>query len=263
MTSREEQRKAVEAAAQECIRLVKERFGVRAAYLFGSLRGDSPWHEGSDVDIAVEGLAPQDYEPAWRALAQLLPPGVELDLIMLETARPELVARVRGEVPMPEDPKERLKVQIQEELAGMERVVQAAERFLAAGPEQPSELELAGLGKYVHDFYSGAERIWERISVALEEGLPRGERWHVELLEQMQREVEGRRPAVVDPALAAQLLKYLGFRHRFRHIYGEELEWDKLRPLVEGLAETLGALQEQVWRCWDSLSLKAPEEEGG
>lgn len=260
MTSPEERRKAVEEAAQECIRVAKEQFGVRAAYLFGSLRGDSPWHEGSDVDIAVEGLAPQDYWQAWSVLAQLLPPGVELDLITLESARPELVARIKGEVPMPADPKERLKVQIEEELASMGRATQAAERFLATGPEQPSELEIAGLGKYVHDFYNGAERIFERIAVALGEELPRGERWHVELLEQMQREAEGRRPAVVDPALGARLWKYLSFRHRFRHLYGKELEWDKLRPLSEELAETLGAFREQVWRCWASLALTGAQE---
>lgn len=59
MTSPEERRKAIEEAVRECIRVAKEWFGVRAAYLFGSLRGDSPWHEGSDVDLAVEGLAPR------------------------------------------------------------------------------------------------------------------------------------------------------------------------------------------------------------
>lgn len=99
-----------------------------------------------------------------------------MDLIPLESARPELVARIKGDVPMPEDPKERLKVQIEDELASMERATQAVEQFLANGPEQPSELEIAGLGKYLHDFYNGAERLFERIAVALGEELPRGER---------------------------------------------------------------------------------------
>ena len=251
-----EWRKAAEAAAKECIRVLKEQFGVREAFVFGSLRGDSPWHERSDIDIAVEGLAPQDY---WRALAtleRLLPPGMELDLITLESASPRFVVRAKEEVKMPEEPKERLKAHIEDEFASMERVVEEAGRFLAGAPEQPSPLELAGLGKLVHDLYSGAERIFERIAVWLNEAMPSGERWHVEFLEQMQREVLGRRPAVVDEALAARLLDYLKFRHLFRHTY--ELEWDRLHPLVEGMAETLSALREQVTRFLDTLTLDEP-----
>jgi predicted nucleotidyltransferase len=53
---------------EECARMLKERFGVKKVYLFGSVTGSSPWHERSDLDIAVEGLAPEDY---FRALSAL------------------------------------------------------------------------------------------------------------------------------------------------------------------------------------------------
>ncbi|MBM3235475.1 nucleotidyltransferase domain-containing protein [Candidatus Poribacteria bacterium] len=256
----DERRDRAETAAQECVHMLKEKFDVREAFVFGSLRGDSPWHERSDIDIAVVGLPPQEYWHALLELERLLPPRMELDLITLEDAPPRLVARAKQEVMMPEEPKERLKVQIEDEFANIERVIELAERFLAEVSEQPNEVELGGLGKFVHDFYTAVERIFERIAVWLGEAMPSGERWHIEFLEQMQREVKGRHPAVVDDVLAARLLEYLRFRHRFRHTYGYELKWDKLRPLVEGLSETQMALREQVSNFLALLTLTETEQ---
>lgn len=251
----DERRRAAESAARECVRVLKERFGAGDAFVFGSLRGDSPWHERSDIDIAVKGLPPEDYFRALTALERLLPPDMGLDLVTLEAASPRFAARAKGELEMPEEPKAALRSQIEDELAAMERMVEMASRFVATAPTRPSELELAGLGKHVHDFYTGAERIFERIAVRLSEPLPSGERWHVELLDRMQREIPGRRPAVIDQVLGARLLDYLQFRHRFRHIYGPDLDWDRLRPRVEGMPEVLRMLRDQLDRFLDALLL--------
>jgi predicted nucleotidyltransferase len=278
----DERRNWAEAAAQECVHMLKEKFDVREAFVFGSLRGDSPWHERSDIDIAVVGLPPHQY---WRALIELerlLPPRMELDLITLEDALPRLVKRARGEIEMPKEPKEKLKLQIEDEFSNIERIVRAVDKFIAKAPKRLSEFRLAWVGKQLHDFYTAVERIFERIAVWLGEAMPSGERWHIEFLEQMRREaplenftlcnleintvwfsngeVKGRRPAVVDDVLAACLLEYLKFRHRFRHIYGYELKWDRLRPLVEGLSETQRALREQVSNFLALLTLTETEQ---
>ncbi|HIE28381.1 TPA: nucleotidyltransferase domain-containing protein [Candidatus Poribacteria bacterium] len=110
--------------ASKCARVLKERFSVRKVYLFGSVTGESPWHDRSDLDIAVEN-------------------------------------------------------------------------------------------------------------------------WHQLLLQQME-EKKDVRPAVIDRALSLRLLDYLKFRHRFRHTYGDELLWEKLRPLAEGVFETFEQLQAQL-----------------
>lgn len=70
------------AKAVELAQLLGKQFGVRRVYLFGSLaRGDL--REGSDIDLAVEGLAPRAY---FRALAMLheASRGLHIDLIPLE-----------------------------------------------------------------------------------------------------------------------------------------------------------------------------------
>jgi len=84
--------------ALACARLLVDRFDARRVYLFGSLARGRRLHGGSDIDLAVEGLGPGRIY--WRALSrlwELLPPGVELDLVPLEDAYPELVDLIHRE----------------------------------------------------------------------------------------------------------------------------------------------------------------------
>lgn len=250
-----------EKAAQECIRLLKERFDVKEAYLFGSLRGDAPWHEGSDIDIAVEGLPPERYFEALSALWKLIPEGIKLDLVALEEIPPEFVSKIKGkpkEVWKMEkgEAMEALKVEIETELRNLKRIADGLSAFTRSLPDEPDEPQLRALGSYLHDFYCGVERIFERIAVWLGPGLPMGERWHTLLLRQMESEIPNRRPAVIDHPLALRLVDYLRFRHLFRYSYGYELSWDKMRPLVEGLPQTLEQLCERLEEFWRSLEVK-------
>lgn len=152
-------------AAEACIRLLKERFGARRVILFGSLVGQGPWHEQSDIDLAVEGLAPEEFFPAYSACRDLLPRGLELDLVPLEDAYPEMRARILGEVEMPNDPLLALQRLIEDELVALERVVKNTEEALALLSGDPSQFELHGLAAYLHQFYTGVESIFERIAV--------------------------------------------------------------------------------------------------
>lgn len=238
-------RQALEAAAR-CASVLKEQFGARQVYLFGSLAGQGPWHSRSDIDLAVEGLEPQKYFPALSALLQLLPEGTELDLVALEEMPPELAARIKGEVAMPDDPKAALSMEIRDELASLERIADQAKTLLQTLSPEPTFIEISAAGKLAHDFYSGAERIFERIATRLGPGLPTGSGWHVLLLRSLEREAEGLRPAVITHELAVSLVDYLGFRHVFRHSYGYELQWSRFRHLIEGLAEIQALLHQQL-----------------
>ncbi len=42
-----DRRRQAERAARECERVLKEKFGAREVYVFGSLAGQSPWHSRS------------------------------------------------------------------------------------------------------------------------------------------------------------------------------------------------------------------------
>jgi predicted nucleotidyltransferase len=74
-----------------------QEFGASKVYLFGSLVDESLVHDRSDIDLAVEGLDVKLYWEALSVLWALLPEGVELDLVPLESAWPSLAERVRAE----------------------------------------------------------------------------------------------------------------------------------------------------------------------
>ncbi len=249
-------RQQAEKSANACSRLLKERFGARQVYVVGSLAGQSPWHSRSDIDLAVEGLAPEKYFPALSALWELLPEGLDLDLITLEDAPPEIARRIKGEAPMtddsPESPSLGLKEEITTELTNLTRIVKEANAISSTHAE-PTSIEIRAAGSIIHDFYCGVERIFERIAVRLGPGLPSAESWHTLLLRSMESEAKGIRVAVIDHELGSRLVDYLRFRHLFRHSYGYELQWRKLQPLIQGLEETLELLRSQLAQFTDLL----------
>jgi predicted nucleotidyltransferase len=247
------QERALEAA-RACMQLLKERFGARRVILFGSIAGQSPWHERSDIDLAVEGLLPSDLFTAYTACRELLPGGVELDLVPLEQASPELRARILGEMNMPDDPVLALQGLVEDELVALGRVAQEMDELLASCPQPPTRTELRAVASMLHEFYNGVERMFERIAVGLMEGVPQGSNWHDDLLAQMATAREGARPTVIDEPLRACLKDYLDFRHFFRHAYGYTLEWSQLRWKAESLSETLRMLRDQVRRFFEALN---------
>lgn len=242
--------------AQKCIDLLMHRFGARRVILFGSLAGQGTWHRGSDIDLAVEGMPAEEFFLAYTACHDLIPSGLglELDLVPLEDAYPEMRARILGEVDMPDDPILALKALIEDELAALNRGAQKMEELLANRAQPPTWVELYAMAGMLHEFYNGVERIFERIVVSLGEELPQGAYWHADLLNQVVVSQAGRRPAIIDDALRARLQEYLRFRHFFRHAYGYTLEWNPLRWLVEQMSPTLTMLREQLQLFFDGLA---------
>ena len=240
-------------AAEQCIELLKRDYGAKRVILFGSLVGQGPWHSQSDIDLAVEGLAAEDFFKAYGACDELLPPDLELDLVPLEDAFPEMRARILGEVEMPDDPIMALKALVQDELVALNRVAQEMDETLAECSEPPTRVELRAIASLLHEFYNGIERIFERVAVGLDQSLPQGSFWHADLLTQMAADQEKGRQAVIDTSLHAHLVEYFKFRHFFRHAYGYTLEWDRLRWLAEQLGATLRMLHHQLEIFFESL----------
>lgn len=101
-------------------------------------------------------------------------------------------------------------------------------------------------GSILHDFYNACERIFEIIAREVNGGISSSEQWHKKLLHQMTLSIEGVRPAVITPGLAAELDEYLAFRHVFRNIYGFELEGDRLERLAEKFDKTAVLFKKEI-----------------
>ena len=113
-------------------------------------------------------------------------------------------------------------------------------------PDPPTTVELRAAGSILHDFYNGAERLFERIATAIDSSVPTGPNWHDELLSRVAYPIPDVRPAVISDALRQRLSDYLRFRHLFRTVYGRELRWDLLRPLVDDLPDVHRELSADV-----------------
>jgi uncharacterized protein len=68
---------------------LKSQFAVRRVILFGSLAHAASFAPDSDVDMVIEGLPPEDYWRAWRAVEEIIKDR-PVDLIEIETASDSL-----------------------------------------------------------------------------------------------------------------------------------------------------------------------------
>lgn len=76
---------------------------------------------------------------------------------------------------------------IRQDLAEIQRVVERVERAVQAQRQRTAEqdLFLDSAALNLHDFYSGLERIFQRIASSVDQSVPTGSDWHSELLHQM------------------------------------------------------------------------------
>jgi hypothetical protein len=98
-------------------------------------------------------------------------------------------------------------------------------------------LIMRGKASMFHDFYCGVERIFKRVADDLNGGIPNGEFWHQLLLSQMKLDIPGLRPPIIAEETYKLLVDFLSFRHKFRNIYGFELELDKVADIERRFPE--------------------------
>jgi predicted nucleotidyltransferase len=263
----ERRRREALAVAERCAQMLTERFRAKRVILFGSLAGDGPWHAGSDIDLAVEGVPSEALRQAEEAIERVVPPWLTVDIVPLERTYSEIRSRILREAAMPDDQHLVLWNRLRDELVALERTARSLDVALERAGAAPDEFSLRALTTYVDDFYKGCERICERVAVALDGGLPQGDRRHQRLLGQMGEHGQSGRPALFSGPLLLDLDEYRRFRHRVRHIYGYELEGERVltlaravRPLFERVREAVE--QFGVWLVRQAPAAQPPQENG-
>ena len=145
-----------------------------------------------------------------------------------------------------------LKADIERELQNLDRLTLELNTVLTTTSPNTA-VRVRATGSVIHDFYTGVEKIFRRIATRVDQDLPTGEDWHVQLLQRMSVPLEEIRPQVIDEHLERNLEEYLRFRHLFRNIYGFELKWGRCQPLAERLHKTFADLKEQIGDFRDFL----------
>lgn len=130
----------------------------------------------------------------------------------------------------------RLITEIQAELSELAKVKAVLDEADAQFVERtPDFLELSGIALNLRAFYNGIENLFRRVALELGEGLPTGSGWHSQLLRNMALEIPRVRPGVITQETHSKLDEYLRFRHLVRYTYGHELDWGRIRGLLDDL----------------------------
>ena len=150
-----------------------------------------------------------------------------------------------------------LSARIRTELVELERVLQRVEEGWQRAQRAADDYYLDSVALNLHGFYSGLERILERIAAVVDGSKPTGENWHQVLLEQMTAEVFGVRPAVISEATREQLDAYRGFRHIVRNVYTFHFDPAKVGNLVVDAPKLLSQVQAELLAFTEFLEEQA------
>ena len=71
--------------------------------------------------------------------------------------------------------KEALKKEIEIEIENIERLVKEMDEITNRFTDMPNFIETRAAGSILHDFYCGVEKIFERIAIQINGGLPKSE----------------------------------------------------------------------------------------
>ena len=114
--------------------------------------------------------------------------------------------------------------------------------------QEPDLFDMTIIGSVLHSFYNGIENIFEIIAKNIDKSIPTGNKSHQELLHQMASE-NNKRSELISEELYFRLREYATFRHFYRHAYSFQLNWEKMRPLVDNI----NIIWEEIKKCLNNF----------
>ncbi len=88
--------KRAEQVAVAAAQALKEQYAATRVVLYGSVAHGYGFHAESDIDLAVEGIAPAQFWKAWASLDPI-DPAFEINLVAVEEATPRLLVVLETE----------------------------------------------------------------------------------------------------------------------------------------------------------------------
>lgn len=118
---------------------------------------------------------------------------------------------------------------------------------------------IRGIGSILHDYYVAVENVLKIACSELDENLPEGLNWHMDLLRQASLDLPEIRPAIISKETTNRLDKFRAFRHFFRNVYGFNLDLKRIKELLSILPETTDSFTNDInkfCKALDQLSEK-------
>ena len=139
-----------------------------------------------------------------------------------------------------------LAARIKTELPELALLVERAREGWDRAKSQNDTFYLDSVALNLHSFYSGLEKIFEKIAATVDGSVPSAPNWHQELLSQMSMEIPEVRPAVISQELSDMLEDYRGFRHVVRNVYTYHLNPVKIERLISDIEPALEKLTAEL-----------------
>jgi hypothetical protein len=140
------------------------------------------------------------------------------------------------------------------ELGQMDIVVEELEAIEDDVEDRSATLrERAAASAFLASFYMGVENVLKRIARHHDIDPPRSERWHVALFERFCPPADGSLPVLFEGELIPKMDAYRRFRHVIHHGYERDLDYDRMRPGIEGARQTFERFQDEVESYLESL----------
>ncbi len=270
--------------AYEIAQLLYDEFNATHVAVFGSLSEPLGFTEASDIDIAVSGLSEKTHSKANLKLMDINT-SFKIDLINFDTTKGLFRERIQQKAihiekgnkptlwkthyqlqnqnvfPIVEEEiyemnRKKLTQRIGDELNKIDDTLVRIQRGLENMnilPFQAREFIENTIATDLADIYSGFEIIFERIANEVDGHIPRGSRWHKNLLEQMTNQ-RPERPPVISENTYLLLGNLLEFRHKVNNIYGRELKYDNTLQHAETIQALIDTVSKELISFTNSLT---------
>ena len=139
-----------------------------------------------------------------------------------------------------------LKEKIEHEISRINELFNSGKSLLdLCKLKEPDFTEASAVGSFLQSFYNGIESIISLIFKGMGENIPDDSHSHKKLFEKAFEHTE-KRSVIFKDEYKEQLVEYLAFRHFFRHSYGSEFDWKRLKPLIKGVEKLWKKLEKDI-----------------
>jgi hypothetical protein len=111
--------------------------------------------------------------------------------------------------------------------------------------KEPDFIEASAAALFLHSFYNGIESIVLMILKNINEDIPNSFQWHKELFEKAFEETD-KRTIIFRKEYKQQFVEYLTLRHFIRHAYSPDIDWKRLKPLINNAAEIWKIIEKDI-----------------
>ncbi|MFA6571504.1 MAG: hypothetical protein WCT77_09735 [Bacteroidota bacterium] len=144
------------------------------------------------------------------------------------------------------------------ELESMSMIVSDIEILInEVGTTVPTNIHKTALGGFASQFYNGVENIFKRIHKHFKIELPKGDDWHIVLLERFSIESGFAFPVKISKELAEKLSVYRRFRHYFFHGYSRNLKWDILLSGAKDINDVFILFKKEIFNALKKPTLNS------